>query len=64
MAVSNGIFRVTLGTSYALSPSDFDEALFLAVAVNGTNVSPRQPLRAVPYAFGLVPGAKVEGIPA
>jgi len=64
VSVSNGIFQVALGTSVALRPDDFDEALFLAVAVNGTNVSPRQPLRAVPYAFGLVPGAEVQGDPS
>ena len=41
----------------------FDEALFLDVRVDGTLVTPRQPLHAVPYAFGLVPGAEVQGEP-
>jgi hypothetical protein len=62
--VTHGIFQVTLGSSITLDPDVFDEALFLAVRVNGTWVVPRQPLRAVPYAFGLVPGAQVEGDPA
>ena len=61
--VTNGIFQVTLGSSVDLYASDFDEALFLAVRVNGTWVSPRQPLHAVPYAFGLVPGAQMWGDP-
>lgn len=62
--VSDGLFQVALGTSVELQPNDFDEALFLAVQVNGTDVTPRQPLRAVPYAFGLLPGAEVDGEPS
>jgi hypothetical protein len=61
--VTNGIFQVVLGTFVTLYPNDFDEALFLAVAVDGTDVTPRQPLHSVPYAFGLVPGAEVQGDP-
>lgn len=61
--VANGLFQVALGAIVNLYPNDFDEALFLAVQVNGTAVTPRQPLRSVPYAFGLVPGAEVEGDP-
>lgn len=63
ISVANGLFQVALGSSVTLPPSHFDEALFLSVEVNGTMVAPRQPLRAVPYAFGLVPGAEVEGDP-
>lgn len=62
--VNNGIFQVALGVLVPLNPNDFDEALFLAVAVGGTDVTPRQPLRSVPYAFGLVPGAEVQGDPS
>lgn len=61
--VSDGLFQVALGITVIMHPSDFDEALFLAVEVEGTMLSPRQPLRTVPYAFGLVPGAEVEGDP-
>jgi len=61
--IASGIFQVALGTFVTLYPNDFDEALFLAVAVDGTVVTPRQPLRSVPYAFGLVPGAEVQGDP-
>lgn len=61
--VTNGIFQVALGSKLALNPDVFDEALFLAVRVEDTWLTTRQPLRAVPYAFGLVPGAEVEGDP-
>ncbi|MBN2394035.1 MAG: hypothetical protein JXR84_25095 [Anaerolineae bacterium] len=63
VAVTNGIFQVALGSVVTLLPNNFDEALFLEVEVEGTTVTPRQPLRAVPYAFGLVPGAEVQGDP-
>ena len=61
--VANGLFQVALGSSVTLTPDVFDEALFLAVGVEGAWLTTRQPLRAVPYAFGLVPGAEVEGDP-
>jgi hypothetical protein len=61
--VNDGLFQVTLGSNVALYPRYFDEALYLEVQVEGTTLTPRQPLRAVPYAFGLVPGAEVEGDP-
>ncbi len=63
VTVTNGLFQVALGSVTALLPADFDKALYLAVSVEGSDLSPRQPLRAVPYAFGLVPGAEVEGEP-
>ena len=62
--VTRGLFQVTLGSSTALLPDIFNQALYLAVWVDSTEVTPRQPLRAVPYAFGLVPGAMVEGDPS
>lgn len=61
--VRNGLFSVVLGGTLALQPNDFDEALFLQVAVNGVILSARQPVRTVAYAFGLVPGAEVSGDP-
>ena len=62
--VKDGLFTVALGVTVPLYANDFDESLYLAVSVNGTAVTPRQPLLAAPYAFGLVPGAEVEGVPA
>jgi hypothetical protein len=61
--VNNGLFEVALGSILSLHPYIFDEALFLAVWVAGQEVGPRQPLRSVPYAFGMVPGAQIEGDP-
>jgi hypothetical protein len=61
--VNDGLFSVGLGETVTLYPNDFDEALFLAVDVNGTVLSTRQPVRSVAYAFGLVPGAEVDGDP-
>jgi len=61
--VDRGLFQVVLGNWAALSPNDFDEALFLQVEVNGTTLTTRQPVRTVAYAFALVPGAEVEGDP-
>jgi hypothetical protein len=61
--VTKGIFQVALGTMLTLNPHEFDEALFLEIQVNGETMTPRQPMNAVPYAFGLVPGAEVQGDP-
>ena len=61
--IVNGIFQVALGSITPLYTNDFDEPLFLAVSVNGEAMSSRQALRSVPYAFGLVPGAEVQGDP-
>jgi hypothetical protein len=60
--VKSGLFNLVLGSTSALNPNDFDEALFLQLTVAGTTL-PRQPLRTTAYAFGLVPGAQVEGSP-
>lgn len=60
--VNNGLFNLVLGATEILQPSVFDEALFLKVIVDGTEL-PRQPLRPSAYAFGLVPGAEVQGKP-
>jgi hypothetical protein len=64
VAVTKGLFQVALGSMVSLQPHLFDEALYLAVQVDGTDLTPRQPLHSVPYAFGLVPGAEVQGDPA
>ncbi len=61
--VSKGLFHVVLGESVTLYPVYFAEALFLDVTVNGTVMSTRQPVRTVAYAFGLAPGANVQGDP-
>jgi hypothetical protein len=60
--VANGLFELVLGAIVPLYPDMFDEALFLALNINGT-VMPRQPLRTSAYAFGLVPGAEAKGVP-
>ena len=62
--IIRGLFHVVLGESVTLSPNDFDEALFLEVEVNGPPMASRQPVRSVAYAFGLVPGAEVDGEPS
>ena len=60
--VKSGLFNLVLGSTSALNPNDFDEALFLQLTVAGTTL-PRQPLRTTAYALGLVPGAEVQGSP-
>jgi hypothetical protein len=62
--VTRGLFHVVMGLAAKLYPDDFDEALFLKVVVNGTPMASRQPVRSVAYAFGLVPGAEVDGEPS
>ena len=59
--VSKGLFSVVLGETVPMDPwTDFDEQLYLQIAVNGTTL-PRQMLRAVPYAMGLTIGAAAIG---
>jgi hypothetical protein len=59
--VDDGLFAVVLGETLAFDVySDFDRQLYLEVVVDGV-VLPRQPLRAVPYALGLLPGATIRG---
>jgi len=62
--VTNGLFSVALGQSVTLLPDVFNKELFLQVSVNGVALTTRQPVRPVAYAFGLVPGAEVDGDPA
>ncbi len=66
--VTNGLFHVVLGDlsqpgGKALSSVYFSYALYLEVAVDGTALTPRQPLRPSAYAFGIVPGTQVVGNP-
>jgi hypothetical protein len=66
--VVNGHFRLEIGAgtlgppNVALNTEVFDVDLWLEVWVDGSPL-PRQPLRAVPWAYGLIPGAKVWGDP-
>jgi len=56
--VEQGVFSVGLNISQDLFTG---RALWLAVSVDGRALSPRQELRAVPYAAGLLPGLQVVG---
>jgi hypothetical protein len=56
--VSEGLFNVTLED---IDPHDsLDDPAYLEIKVNGTTL-PRQPLRAVPYAMGLIAGSRLRG---
>jgi hypothetical protein len=58
VAVQEGMFAVQL----QVNPSDFDgRALWLAITVSGTLLSPRQELTPAPYALSLRPGARIYG---
>lgn len=61
--VIDGLFHVALGTITPLEITDFGAQLYLEVKV-GTTTLPRQMFRAVPYAMGLVTGARVHGATA
>lgn len=61
VAVVDGLFSVVLD----VAPEDFSgQALWLEIHVEGETLSPRQPMRAAPYALGLRPGAVVESTSA
>lgn len=60
VAVTNGLFNVTLGDTAALDVNLLDQELWLEIEVAGT-ILPRQKLMGAPYAFSLVPGADVTG---
>ncbi|GIW68371.1 MAG: hypothetical protein KatS3mg099_319 [Candidatus Parcubacteria bacterium] len=57
VAVTNGLFTVMLGSITSLAGVNFDQPLWLEVAIGGTDgaswetLSPRKPLGAVPAAF-------------
>lgn len=61
--VKRGLFNVVLGQEIELAPVIFRRALYLQVTVNETATLSLQPLRAVPNAFSLLPGATIEGNP-
>ena len=61
VTVAVGLFNLVLGSNLALDVWDFMEALYLEIEVDGTTL-PRQPLRGVPYAMTLAPGAVIVGI--
>ena len=66
--VTNGLFHVVLGDlsqpgGKSLYTVYLQDALYLGVAVNGTALTPRQPLRPSAYAYGIVPGAMAVGNP-
>lgn len=59
--VSKGLFNTNLGSASPLNIAQFDQALWLEIAIGSDTLSPRQQLLASPYAFSLAPGASVEG---
>jgi len=67
VTVNQGLFHVVLGDlsagGKAIYPWYFSNALYLEVTVDGTALTPRQPLRPSAYAFGIVPGTQVVGDP-
>ncbi len=63
VSVERGLFNTVLGQTIELTPNLFRQALYLEVTVNQTNTLPLQPLRPVPQAFSLLPGATIEGQP-
>ncbi len=58
--VANGLFSLVLGSNVTFDVSDLYQALYLEIEVDGTTL-PRQPLRGVPYAMTLAPGATISG---
>ncbi len=63
--VSEGIFAVQLGSSSAFSSGLFNSTLWLSTQVNNdSEMSPRQPLLAVPYAINSQNADKVDGLEA
>ena len=60
VAVSNGLFTVTLGDTTSFDVNIFAQQLYLEINVAGT-VLPRQILQGAPYALSLAPGADVVG---
>ncbi len=64
VAVSNGLFTVTLNGGDEFGSDAFiGSARWLQISVNGTPLSPRQPLTAAPAALTLRPGAIIAGPP-
>lgn len=59
--VSDGLFTHPLGLYTPLPKGQFDRELWLEVTVGSIATLPRQRLMGAPYAFSLIPGAKVSG---
>jgi hypothetical protein len=57
--VSNGMFNTQLGDVHPLNVAQFDQALWLEMVVGNETLTPRIQLLGAPYAFSLVPGAKI-----
>ena len=58
--VNNGYFDSSFGAAN-VDPKIFAEQTWLEIAINGETLSPRQLLRAAPYAASLVSGAAIVG---
>lgn len=58
--VVNGLFNVVIGDTTELPRNYFGQDLWLEIEVGGTTL-PRQKLYGAPYAFSLIPGARVTG---
>ena len=61
IAVSDGLFDTTLGTTGVITPDIFAQPSWIEIAVNGETLTPRQKLLGAPYAFSLAAGAVVQG---
>lgn len=61
VAVSDGLFDTTLGTTGVITPDIFAQPSWIEIAVNGETLTPRQKLLGAPYAFSLAAGAVVQG---
>lgn len=62
VAVSGGLFNVTLGEVTDIDTSTFAQKLWLGVEVEGDGeMTPRQELTGAPFAMSLAPGAAMQG---
>jgi len=65
VATTGGVFSLAIGggtaTSGLFEIESFRDAIWVAVSVGGTLLSPRTALQAAPYALSLRPGAFVQG---
>ncbi len=59
--VNRGLFNTNLGDVTPLNVAQFNQGLWLEIVVEGETLTPRQQLLGSPYAFSLIPGAKVSG---
>ncbi len=61
IAVDNGLFTTSIGSSPDLDPQVFSQPAWMEVTIEGETLTPRQRLQGSPFAFSLVPGAVVQG---